>query len=186
MHEHTNVNLGINIYICEIPVNCPNMKLKIMFAFVLMVYSINVQAKSLLPKFDKAAFYAIIKSGNKEDVDNELTLVTASSISEKDAYEGFLLMRKAGLVGGAGEKLKLFKAGRIKLETAILSDGENPEYHFLRLIIEEKAPKIVKYHHDLEADKQIIIKAYKNLPAVVQQAIIDYSKTSKVLHATDF
>jgi hypothetical protein len=162
------------------------MKLRIVFTFVLMMYGINVQAKVLFAKFDKAAFYAIIKSGNKDDVDNELTLVTESSISEKDAYEGFLLMRKAGLSGKPGEKLRLFKAGRIKLETAILNDSENAEYHFLRLIIEEKAPKIVKYHNDLETDKQIVIKSYKNLPPVVQQAIIDYSKNSKVLHSTDF
>ncbi|HEY0244228.1 MAG TPA: hypothetical protein VGC01_01585 [Mucilaginibacter sp.] len=162
------------------------MKFRIVFAFVLMMYGINVQAKFLLVKFDKAAFYAIIKSGNKDEIDNELTLVTASSIPEKEGYEGFLLMRKAGLIGKPAEKLKLFKAGRIKLETAIAGDEENVEYHFLRLIIEEKAPKIVKYHNDLETDKEIIINAYKNLPAVVQQAIIDYSKTSKVLHATDF
>lgn len=162
------------------------MKLRIIFAIVFMLYGINVQAKILLQRFDKSAFYAVIKSGNKDEIDNELNLVTASSITEKEAYEGFLLMRKAGLTGKASEKLKLFKAGRIKLETALLNDDNNAEYHFLRLIIEEKAPKIVKYHNDLDTDKRIIIKSYKNLPEVVQQAVVDYSKNSKILHSQDF
>src|ERR1700712_3883988 len=101
------------------------MKLRIIFAIVFMLYGINVQAKILLQRFDKSAFYAVIKSGNKDEIDNELNLVTASSINEKEAYEGFLLMRKAGLTGKASEKLKLFKAGRIKLETALLNDKNN-------------------------------------------------------------
>jgi hypothetical protein len=161
------------------------MKFKLLFALIFLLHVVQTQAKFILPKFDKAAFYAVIKNGNKDEIENELTVVASSSTPEKDGYEGFLLMRKAGLVGKPAEKLRLFKAGRIKLETSIAADAENAEYHFLRLIIEEKAPKIVKYHNDIEADKEIIIKAYKKLPEAVQQAIMDYSKNSKVLHSTD-
>jgi hypothetical protein len=162
------------------------MKFKLIIAFIFTLSSIMVKGADLWVKFDKSAFYAIIKTGNKEEIDNELALVTTSAIPEKEAYEGFLLMRKAGLVARPAERLKLFKAGRIKLETALQNDDNNAEYHFLRLIIEEKAPKIVKYHNDLETDKQIVQKSYKNLPPVVQQAIIDYSKNSKILHQQDF
>jgi len=162
------------------------MKLKITFAIAFLICGIQAQAKTILPKFDKAAFYAVIKTGTADDIDTELGLVTSSTVSEKEGYEGLLLMRKAGLVGRPAEKLKLFKEGRIKLETALLNDPGNTEYHFLRLIIEEHAPKIVKYHNDLETDKQLIIKAYKNLPPVVQQAITDYSKSSKILQTQDF
>jgi len=162
------------------------MKIKLLFALVLILLGVVAQAKVVSVKFDRATFYAVIKTGDKEEIDNEISIVSASSIAEKEAYEGFLLMRKAGLVTLPAQKLKLFKAGRIRFETALANDNDNAEYHFLRLIIEEKAPKIVKYNQDLEADKQLIIKAYKNLPAVVQQAIIDYSKTSKVLHVQDF
>lgn len=161
------------------------MKYKILFALLVLFTSVTTQAKIISSKFDKAAFYAIIKTGDKDEVENELNVVTASTISEKEAYEGFLLMRKAGLVSRPAEKLKLFKQGRIKLETAIMNDHDNAEYHFLRLIIEEKAPGIVKYRKDLEADKEIVIKAYKNMPQVVQQAMVDYSKNSKILHTPD-
>ena len=161
------------------------MRLTIITAFIFIAAVSHVQANILPAKFDKAAFYAIIKTGNKAEIDNEIALVKESTISEKDAYEGFLLMRKAGLVPIPATKLKLFKEGRIKLETALAADNDNAEYHFLRLIIEENAPKITKYKSGLEADKHIVIKAYKNLPAVVQQAILDYSKTSRVLNTKD-
>jgi len=160
------------------------MRIKIFFALVIFLSGAMAFGKSTA-KFDKARFYEVIKIGNKESIDEQLALVVASDIIEKDAYEGFLLMRKAGITARPAEKLKLFKAGRIKLETALLNDNTNAEYHFLRLIIEEKAPKIVKYNKDMEADRQIVTKEYKNLPAVVQHAIADYAKTSKILKPQD-
>jgi hypothetical protein len=160
------------------------MKVKILFALVLFLSGVLAFGKSIA-KFDKARFYEVVKSGDKESIDEQLALLASSDIIEKNAYEGFLLMRKAGITARPAEKLKLFKAGRIKLETAMLNDNTNAEYHFLRLIIEEKAPKIVKYNKDLEADRQIVTKEFKNLPAVVQNAIADYAKTSKILKPQD-
>lgn len=144
-----------------------------------------VLGKNLQQKFEKTTFYAVMDRGSLEEVNNEIDVVTASSINEKEGYEGALLMRKAGLVARPAEKLKLFKAGRIKLETALLNDKDNVEFHFLRFAVEEHAPKIVKYRTDLEADKQIILKSYKDLSPVVQRAIMDYTKKSKLLQAQD-
>jgi hypothetical protein len=121
-----------------------------------------------------------------EAIDNEIIIVNSSLINNKEGYEGVLLMKKAGLVSRPKKKLDLFKEGRIKLETAILADNNNTEFHFLRLAIEEHAPKIVKYHADIETDKQIVVKNYKNLSQPVQHAILDYCKKSQVLHTEDF
>jgi len=151
--------------------------------FMLMMASVN--GKSVPQKFDKAAFYAAMSSGSLDEVEKELEIIAASSTSNKDGYEGALLMRKAGLVKRPAEKLKLFKAGRIKFDTAIMADKDNAEYRFLRFAIQEHAPKIVKYNKDLQADRQFIIIAYRNLSPVVQQAIIDYTKNSKLLNAQD-
>lgn len=148
-----------------------------------MITSLN--SKNLPQKFDKAAFYAAMSSGDLSVIEKELEVVIASSGPNKDGYEGALLMRKAGLVKGATAKLKHFKAGRIKFETALQNDTDNAEYRFLRFAIQEHAPKIVKYNKDLQADKQFILKEYKNLSPVVQQAILDYTKNSKILNAQD-
>ena len=147
------------------------MGLKIVSFCFLMLMMISVNGKNQPQKFDKAAFYAAMSSADLDQVNKELDIVTASSTPNKEGYEGALLMRKAGLVKRPAEKLKFFKAGRIKFETALVNDKDNAEFRFLRFAIQEHAPKIVKYNKDLETDKQFILKEYKNLSSVVQQAI---------------
>jgi hypothetical protein len=161
------------------------MKLRITFPLLFILFYVAVQGENLLQKFDRSAFYVAIKSTKLDDINNELAALTSAPAHEKEAYEGALLMRKAGLVAIPAEKLKLFKAGRIKLETVLLKDSTNTEYRFLRLIIQEHAPKIVRYHNQLETDKLYIQKNFKALSPVVQQAIIDYSKSSKILRPQD-
>jgi hypothetical protein len=142
-------------------------------------------AVSLLQNFDRSAFYTVMASANTDGINKELTLLDASSIREKDAYEGALLMKKAGLAAIPAEKLKFFKSGRIKLESSLIKDSTNGEYHFLRLTIQEHAPRIVKYAADLEKDRQFVYLTFKNLSPVVQYAIIDYSKHSRILRLED-
>ncbi len=177
--------LSINFYICEHPCFVYTMKIKLIVALLLMLGGTMVQANVLQQKFDKGVFYAAMASANIEEINKELDVLSQSSTDNKQGYEGALLMRKAGLVARPAEKLKLFKSGRIKLETAMLNDKDNVEFHFLRFAIEEHAPKIVKYKADLQTDKQIVIKGYKNLSPVVQQAIMDYTKNSKLLTTSD-
>ena len=163
------------------------MKSKILFCLLFILVGVKVvKGMHLLQRFDKPAFYKVMKSGRIAEINTQLALIDSASIIEKDAYKGALLMRKAGLIKKPKDKLNLFKAGRIKLETALLSDSTNVEYHFLRLSIQEHAPKIVKYYDQLEKDTQYIKRFFKSLPSVVQHAIIDYSKTSKMLHPEDF
>ncbi|MDB4919286.1 hypothetical protein [Mucilaginibacter sp.] len=159
-------------------------KWKMLLVFLLTVGFIKISAAQ--EKFEKAAFYTVMDSGDLDAINNQIEIVQASSSNNKEGYEGALLMRKADKMSTAGKKLKYFKAGRIKLETALLADSDNTEFHFLRLAIEEHAPKIVKYHNDIEKDKLIIRKNFKGLPKSVQHAIIDYCKKSKVLRAEDF
>ena len=135
--------------------------------------------------FDRSFFYATMASGKIDDVNKQIELLHTSTISEKEAYEGALLMRKAGLVKKPVEKLNFFKKGRIKLETVILTDSSIAEYRFLRLSIQEHAPKIVKYATKIEADRQCIIRSFKDMSPVVQEAIIAYSRHSKILHPQD-
>ena len=162
-------------------------KQRAIVVFIVLLISIGwVKTGNAQQKFDKKVFYEVMDSGDLSAVNDQIEVVKASSLNNKDGYEGALLMRKAGKVPLPKQKLKYFKEGRTKLETAILADNDNTEFHFLRLAIEENAPKIVKYRADIEKDKLIIQKDFKNLSPTVQHAIIDYCKKSKVLHAEDF
>jgi hypothetical protein len=161
-------------------------KLKAILTIVLLVSISFAKPGYAQQKFEKAAFYEVMDNGDIAALDNQIEIVKTSSLNNKEGYEGALLMRKAGKVRGPKKKLGFFKEGRIKLETAILADADNTEFRFLRLAIEENAPKIVKYRNDIEKDKLVIQKNFKTLPQSVQHAIINYCKKSKVLHAEDF
>ena len=157
------------------------MNLKSLISLLLLFSFVAVKANLQSTGFDKFAFYNAMASDNMEAVNSQLAIIKTSSINEKEAYEGALMMKKAGLVARAKEKLSLFKAGRLKLEAAIKKDKENAEFSFLRLIIQEHAPKLVDYSNNIKTDIAAIRTNYKTLHPVVQQAINDYSKKSKVL-----
>ncbi len=154
---------------------------KIFLNLLILFSVITVKGNTQSNGFNRSAFYAAMSANDVLIINSQLTIIRSSSNDEKEAYEGALLMKKAGLVSKAKEKLSLFKAGRLKLENAIKKDKENAEFNFLRLIIQEHAPKIVEYRKNLENDISIIRSNYKKLPQEVQQAIIDYSKKSKLL-----
>jgi hypothetical protein len=157
------------------------MNFKSLICLLFLFSFIAVKGNTTITVFDKSAFYNALASDNMEILNNQIAIIKTLSFSEKDAYEGVLLMKKAGLVTKTNEKISLFKAGRIKLEAAIKKDNENAEFNFLRLIIQEHAPKIVNYNNNIQMDAAAIRLGYKTLVPVVQQAISDYSKKSKVL-----
>jgi hypothetical protein len=161
------------------------IKIKILLFLLFLIAPGFINTVAAQQTFEKAAFYNVMSSGDIDAVTNELSIVRSSSINNKEGYEGALLMRQAGLVSRPKKKLDLFKEGRIKLETAIQADADYTEFHFLRLAVEEHAPKIVKYHADIETDKAIVIKNFKTLSPAVQHAILDYCKNSKLLRAED-
>lgn len=136
-------------------------------------------------QFEKAEFYRIMDKGDKKAVEDELALLKGAEVKGKMGYTGALLMKEADLVKRPKRKLDLFLAGRKLLETALLTDYENTEFHFLRLTVEEHAPKVVRYHSDIDRDRSFIVAKFKDLSPVVQKAILDYCKESKVLHTGD-
>ena len=126
--------------------------------------------------------YKALSSRNVEVIQTQINKVQQSDLELKQAYEGALLMKKSGLLKGpAKQKLAVFKSGRLKLEAAISKEPHNAELRFLRLIIQEHAPKVVKYHNDIKEDAEMIKNQFNNFPVSLQQIIIDYSKHSTAL-----
>jgi hypothetical protein len=137
------------------------------------------------PGFDRAGYYQLLKKGTIGEIDKELSLLETLSLKEKQAYIATLIMKKAGMLKKPTDKIRLFKEGRAGLEKEISLDSSEAEYHFLRLIIQEHAPAVTKYRGQLQEDKEHIEKNYKTLLPAVQRAVMDYSKSSKVLHNLD-
>lgn len=174
-------------YICMFFMKLSSIPQRFMLFFAVAALFVTVgQAFTVLPALDKKPVYDALRLAKLEPIEAQLALVQNSSDNEKQAFEGALLMRKSGLISGPAKKLSTFKEGKEKLEAAIGKDNDNAEFRFLRLLIQENAPNIVKYKKNLDEDKAMIVKGYKSLPAVVQSAIVTYSKTSKIISPEDF
>ena len=157
-----------------------------LFIFSVFFIAVFLHANAgVANNFDRKNFYKILKSGTLDDIDSEITLIQSSGMPDKDAFEGALLMKKAGLITVAKQKLQFFKSGRIKLETAISTDSVNVEYRFMRLVIQEHAPKVVKYQARIQTDAAFITEHFKIASPELQKIIIDYSKNSKTLQGKE-
>ncbi len=130
---------------------------------------------------NRPAYYQAMQENKKELVNQELKKLKSEPLSARQAFEGALIMKKAGLGGNPVQKLNLFKQGHSELEAAIKNDPKNVEFRFLRLMIQENAPGMLGYKDQLTTDSEYIKKSYKTLPDEVQRAIEDYSKKSKIL-----
>lgn len=135
--------------------------------------------------FTKKEFYQTMAGKDKVGIDKQLNVLQTASVADKKAYEGALLMKKAGLGGSAKKKLDLFKQGHKKLESALQQDSSNTEYRFLRLMIQEHSPGILGYKANIEADKMYIKNNFKKLQPVVQEAVQQYAKKSRILKPAD-
>lgn len=132
--------------------------------------------------FSKTEFFTTISSDSKTSIEKMISKVEGSADSiDKEAYLGALLMKSADFKETPKEKLSIFKSGKLKLENVLQKAPSNTEFRFLRLIIQENAPKILKYNTNLEEDAAIVQKNLHNLPNEVQAAVRKYSKTSTVL-----
>lgn len=130
---------------------------------------------------DVKAIYNALALGKPAQVDAQLSKLSSLSTNDRSAFEGALLMRKAGSVTLPSKKLELFKTGNKKLEAAISKEPSNADYRFLRLMIQENAPKALGYHKQIGADSKFIIQNFKSLSAAGQQAAKEYSRRSASL-----
>lgn len=109
-----------------------------------------------------------------------------TTLSEKNkgillGYKGAVLTLKAKHSTILKEKRAFFKEGVALLESAIEANPNNLELRFIRISIQENAPKIVKYRSNIEEDKLLILRDYKNEKVTaVKQLIKDYVGTSSL------
>ena len=140
----------------------------------------------VLRSFDKDSYYEALSGQSEESIDKEIAkLDNEKKGSLNNAYLGALLMKKAGFLKGVNNKIKTFKRGAGLLEEEIKSNPNNTEYRFLRLTIQEHAPKILKYNKNLEEDKRVVISGYKKLEPDLQKIIKNYSANSGVIKMED-
>lgn len=140
---------------------------------------------SLTP-IDKNAFYKTLASGSEEAIDGKLKeLDRAKPTSQVLAYQGALQMKKAEFIKGVKPKVHTFKAGAKKLESEIEKKPANVEYRFLRLTIQEHAPKILNYNKKIAEDKAVVVAGFEKSEDALKSVILNYTLTSKILKESD-
>jgi len=159
-----------------------SIKNKMKSIILLFVFSFSFLNYSI----DKGSYYNALKSKSVTDLDKMILLIEKEKITPlNQAYKGTLVAKKAGFEKKAAAKIKLFKAGVVLLEAEISKSPKNVEYRFLRLTIQENAPKILKYNKNIKEDIAIITKGYSTLKTGLKKIIIDYSNNSTVLNSSD-
>src|SRR5271168_1276799 len=96
------VKISYSLYLPHYP---PAMKRCFFFTLLILLSGLAVRARPVFQGFDRARVYAVLASGNIEGIDSALAVLQVMSIKEKDAYEGALRMKKAGLLARPKDKL---------------------------------------------------------------------------------
>jgi hypothetical protein len=148
-------------------------------SILISLLSLWLNYSQVQPTFNRSSFYGVLSGKSLKEIDNELNALDKSP--GNSAFKGTLRMKKSGMTADPKDKLKFFKTGRQELESAIAGDSTNSEYRFLRILIQENVPKIVRYNGDIKKDASYLRKHYKTLPSAAKQALLDYSKKSKEL-----
>lgn len=131
--------------------------------------------------FSKADFYKAMEKSNSEEVFSLLKKASNPSSDDQKAYYGAIQMKAAEFYTMPNEKLSSFKDGKTLLEATINKNPQSVEYRFLRLLIQENAPKFLGYNKNISSDAQFIKSNYTNAESDVKNAIISYAKKSEAL-----
>ncbi|WP_341907549.1 hypothetical protein [Fluviicola taffensis] len=149
------------------------------YLILLLIPVFSFQAKAQL---DRKAIYSALASDSKEVVQKQLDgIQSVKESSEVKAFKGALQMKAAQFQKTAKDKLNLFNAGKKILESEIKSNDGNAEYRFLRLLIQENAPKQLKYSGNIDDDVITIVAGYSKLKESTKTALESYAKKSSAL-----
>lgn len=85
------------------------------------------------------------------------------NVNLKNAYLGASEIMLADYGSNIPQKIKLFKAGRDKLEVAVLAEPKSFEIRLIRLIIQKKTPDFLRYKSNIEEDKKFILDNYADV-----------------------
>lgn len=135
---------------------------------------------------NSGTFYKAFGSDSLTTIDHALNQLEQQKQSGTTfAYTGGLKMKKSGYLQGAAKKLTVFKEGRQLLEEAIVRYPSNTEFRFIRLTIQENAPKILRYNKQIEEDKQAVIAGYRKMDSKTRAYVMDYARSSTLLKTSE-
>ena len=111
----------------------------------------------------------LLKTGETSEASAKV-LIDKSSIAfnktKQPIYAGFMAIGQFFMAKHAFspfKKMSYFNEGKKNLDNAIIKDPKNAEIRLLRLITQEKAPKLLGYTKNISEDKKVITSEYKKI-----------------------
>ncbi len=147
-----------------------------------MKYQILTILICMISNIDRNNYYDALASENLTTINIMIDKIKKENpTSINNAYLGSLIAKKAVFAPKIKEKIRVFKEGITLLEDEISKNPEIIEYRFLRLILQEKCPRVLGYYQKIPEDSKIIIQEYPKLDDKLKLIILKYSNESKAL-----
>jgi hypothetical protein len=151
--------------------------MKILFFIVSFILT-----AALTPKLSQVRADYGDAMGDAEKVNTlhqKLATVTKADNKVMVAYKGAVMTAMAKHSKSKKEKKDFFKEGVGLLEYAVGQDPKNIEIRTIRLSIQENAPKFLRYHANIDEDKEFILKNYKTISSTeIQEFVRKYVQQS--------
>lgn len=150
------------------------MKLLLFGLFSLFLFSINIEeVRQLYPD-------ATEDSTKTNILHEKLSSITQKEDNTLFCYKGAVYTLKAKHAKAIKDKKAFFKEGASIIEAALAAEPDNIELRFIRLSVQENAPKILKYRDHIEKDKNFILGRLSKLKeSSVKNLIYGFVKDSK-------
>ncbi len=135
-----------------------------------LVYFLLIFAFGILKSQSLEEFRGYLKTGESSAEVSKTFLEKSKSAFEttkKPIYEAFYAVSNFFMAKHSVNpinKLSYFNKGKKLLDDAVKSEPNNLEIRLMRLISQEKTPKILGYKSSIASDKDFILKNYKNSP----------------------
>lgn len=105
-------------------------------------------------------------------LNDKLAQISSGADPVMMAYKGAVKTLMADFAKKIRDKKDYFKEGVELIETALKTDPNNIEIRYLRLTVQEHAPKFLKYHDNISEDKEMILKNYSSISSKELKAVI--------------
>jgi hypothetical protein len=122
---------------------------------------------------------AVISETNAKEFASKLADVTKEDNKTLVAYKGASIVILSKFKKSISDKSKNFKEGAKMVEFAVTSESSNIEIRLIRLSIQEKAPKILKYNGNIKEDKNFILDHYQESSSTLKTYLKNFILQSK-------
>ncbi len=151
--------------------------MKSILILLLSILLVGIDISELREMYPKASSDVEIAN----NLYDQLSGVSLTDNPKLRAYKGAILSLKAKNAKTIKDKKMYFQEGVQFLETAVKTAPADIEIRYLRLTVQEHAPKIVKYNKNIEEDKSFIVAHYgKTKDAKLKASIKSYVADSSL------